>query len=177
MKINLHEDIPDSGLILDISEEPEKIAPLLHGLDFSVEGPVAAHLEIMRTKEGALLTGHLCAALRLTCSRCASEYSLRVEPDFTLYYVVGIETEHEKELHASDLEVTMIPIPELDTDDILISQIAVELPIKPVCGEKCKGLCPKCGIDLNSERCGCVIEEEPVVDTRFAALKGFKVKR
>ncbi len=173
MKINL-EEIPESGLTLDVSEEEERLGPLLHSLDTAIEGPVTAHLEVMRTEEGAYLTGHLSARLRLTCSRCTAEYTLRVEPDFSLYYAVGIETDSEQELHASDLEVTMIPVPELDTDDILLSQIAVELPMKPLCADKCKGLCVKCGVDLNKQECGCVTEEP--IDARFAALKAFKPK-
>ncbi len=173
MKIEF-EDIPDSALTLDISEEAQRIGPLLHGSDFTVEGPVTAHLEVMRTQEGAFISGHLCATLGLICSRCATEYKLRVEPDFSLYYVVGIETDSDKELHASDLEVTMIPAPEIETDDILLSQIAVELPMRPLCSKKCKGLCLKCGIDLNKEQCDCLIEEP--VDARFEALKDFKVK-
>jgi uncharacterized protein len=173
MKI-IFEDIPDSGLQLDVSEEAERIGPLLHGLDAALEGPVTAHLEVMRTEDGAYLTGRVSARLRLLCSRCVSEYALLVEPDFSLYYAVGIETDAEQELHASDLEVTMTPVPELDTDDILVSQIAIELPIKPLCTAKCKGLCLKCGIDRNKDKCDCVTEEP--VDARFAALKGFKVK-
>ncbi|MBE9528360.1 MAG: DUF177 domain-containing protein [Proteobacteria bacterium] len=173
MKI-IFEDIPDSGLQLDVSEEAARIGPLLHGIDAALEGPVTAHLEAMRTDEGVYLTGHVSARLRLICSRCVSEYKLLVEPDFSLYYVVGIETDAEQELHASDLEVTMTPVPELDTDDILVSQIAVELPMKPLCTDKCKGLCVKCGVDRNKEECDCVIEEP--VDARFAALKGFKPK-
>jgi uncharacterized protein len=45
------------------------------------------------------------------------------------------------------------------------------VPFAPLCAETCKGLCPQCGIDLNTGTCSC----EAPVDPRLAALKGLKL--
>jgi len=52
-------------------------------------------------------------------------------------------------------------------------QFYLALPMKPLCREDCKGLCPRCGEDLNVKGCGCVIE---TADPRWEALKTLKQK-
>ena len=56
----------------------------------------------------------------------------------------------------------------IDTDETLIEQILLELPLKHLCKEDCKGLCPKCGKDLNTETCSCDTSDP---DPRFDALR------
>ena len=54
---------------------------------------------------------------------------------------------------------------------MLREQFVLAVPFAPLCREDCKGLCPQCGIDLNTGTCAC---EKPV-DPRLAALKGLKI--
>ena len=64
-----------------------------------------------------------------------------------------------------------LPLSEGDTvdlTDLLIKDIISSLPIQALCSEDCKGLCQKCGVNLNRETCDCDKEQ---VDIRFAALK------
>ena len=56
----------------------------------------------------------------------------------------------------------------IDADDTLIEQIFLELPLKHLCKEDCKGLCPKCGADLNTSPCSCDTSEP---DPRFDVLR------
>lgn len=56
----------------------------------------------------------------------------------------------------------------IDADDTLIEQILLELPLKHLCKDDCKGLCPKCGADLNITQCGCETKEP---DPRFDVLR------
>ena len=55
----------------------------------------------------------------------------------------------------------------VDVDIPLIEQILLEFPTKFLCKEDCKGLCPKCGKNLNVEKCSCVTKE---IDPRLAPL-------
>ncbi len=48
------------------------------------------------------------------------------------------------------------------------------LPLRPLCKEECKGLCPRCGANRNVEDCDCAA---PIMNSKFAALKDFKVDR
>lgn len=56
----------------------------------------------------------------------------------------------------------------IDADETLIEQILLELPLKHLCKEDCKGLCPKCGTDLNHETCSC---DTSIPDPRFDVLR------
>src|SRR4030067_426405 len=60
----------------------------------------------------------------------------------------------------------------LDTTEIIIAQLALEAPMKPLCSIDCKGLCPVCGADRNQGPCG--HENADKTDPRLAVLKGFK---
>src|SRR3972149_1229351 len=61
---------------------------------------------------------------------------------------------------------------EIDLGGYLRELIAMSLPIKVLCGEGCKGLCPNCGVNLNLEECFC---KDNWVDPRFAVLRNLKV--
>ncbi|HEY2030087.1 MAG TPA: DUF177 domain-containing protein [Myxococcales bacterium] len=62
---------------------------------------------------------------------------------------------------------------ELDLRPAVREQILLSLPSAPVCSEDCKGLCPRCGKDLNEGECGC---DRTVMDPRWAALKGIQLE-
>jgi uncharacterized protein len=61
---------------------------------------------------------------------------------------------------------------EIDLSHEIEEQVAMEIPMKPLCSEGCKGLCPACGADLNKETCGCPDDHGNLA---FSALKNFKV--
>jgi uncharacterized protein len=71
----------------------------------------------------------------------------------------------------SDLDVDAITSDELDLKEVVREQILLNLPEQEFCGEDCKGLCQKCGTNLNLIDCKC---EETEIDPRWAALKNLK---
>lgn len=174
MKIKLDE-IPEYGLTLDVHEEGAALNERAGGtLDFSFLEPVKAHLDITKEGRSFFITGDIKASIRLACSRCAKEYDYPYDAPFSAYYERAGKGEKEQELHPADLEVNFIEGDELDTADLLLGQIVLELPMQPLCSEDCKGLCPKCGADLNLGPCNCSTEDK--VDNRFAKLKDLKIK-
>ena len=76
------------------------------------------------------------------------------------------------ELSSDDLETAVYCGSTIDLAGIILEQLVVNLPIKPLCSDGCKGLCPKCGANRNTETCGCVDDD---VDPRFEILKKLKV--
>lgn len=62
---------------------------------------------------------------------------------------------------------------ELDIDELVLDSLMLSLPSKQLCKDDCKGLCPRCGQDLNEGACGCP-EKEP--DPRLMKLKDFKIE-
>ncbi|MBI5644237.1 MAG: DUF177 domain-containing protein [Deltaproteobacteria bacterium] len=175
MKINI-DDISEHGLSVDISEEGRDIEALAGGkLEFSFITPVAAHLDFVRTDGNIHVTGEIKGKIRLNCSRCLKEFDHELNINFTDFFVRGKEEGGEKELKDADLDVSYLEGPELDSTAMLLGQISLEVPIKPLCREDCKGLCSKCGADLNSGECGCDKDEK--TDTRFAKLKDLKINK
>ncbi|MBM4294554.1 MAG: DUF177 domain-containing protein, partial [Deltaproteobacteria bacterium] len=61
----------------------------------------------------------------------------------------------EEELTAADLDVDFISGENIDLQGIVREQIILSMPLKPLCHEDCRGLCPGCGANLNREACTC----------------------
>ncbi len=59
----------------------------------------------------------------------------------------------------------------LETDPLLLEQLQLNVPMKPLCRPDCQGLCPTCGADRNEDACSC---EERSADPRWAALAALK---
>ncbi|MEK6532183.1 MAG: DUF177 domain-containing protein [Deltaproteobacteria bacterium] len=176
MKIAL-QDIPDTGLVLDVAEEAAKLEAIQKGLshaEFKFASPVMMHLEILSTGLDVNVSGDIKTELQFSCSRCLKEFRQAFEGSFNVFYTKQAEKAREKELKPSEIEVNELAADELDTTEIAFAQIALEAPIKPMCNEDCRGLCPSCGADLNSGQCRCGAHEK--TDPRFAGLKDFKIK-
>ncbi|MBP1744819.1 MAG: hypothetical protein H6Q58_1797 [Firmicutes bacterium] len=110
------------------------------------------------------LQGNITGTIELTCSRCLVKYphELNIEVDEKF--------SNDKEALDEDDDVIFIDSDTLDITEIVLSNIILSLPIKRLCKEACKGLCPMCGTDLNNSSCSCMTEE---VDPRLAKLKDF----
>ena len=63
--------------------------------------------------------------------------------------------------------ILLTPDMKLDLDELVYSEVIVSLPMKHLCNEGCKGICPKCGKNLNEGKCGCPEKE---IDPRLSAL-------
>lgn len=82
------------------------------------------------------------------------------------------EEGEEHELVEEELGVVSLLEPLLDTRPIVVEQIHLGIPMKPLCREDCQGLCGQCGADLNEGTCSCT----PAGDLRLAKLAGLRDK-
>ncbi|MEE1330938.1 MAG: DUF177 domain-containing protein [Acutalibacteraceae bacterium] len=94
------------------------------------------------------------------CDRCGAETARTHTIRLNKSLAVSIEGEE------SDSILT-VPDMKLDLDELLYSEVIVSLPMKHLCKEDCKGICPKCGKNLNDGKCGCPEKE---IDPRLSAL-------
>ncbi|NBI67412.1 DUF177 domain-containing protein [Pseudoflavonifractor sp. 60] len=118
-----------------------------------VEGCVTNHA-------GALvLEGTACSVLDLVCDRCGKEFSR--EKVVVLDNLVAQELEDEE-----NDDILLLDGTELDLDGAVTTAFILAMDTKNLCSDDCKGLCAKCGADLNPGPCGC----RPDVDPRLAAL-------
>jgi len=177
VKINIDE-IPKEGLHLDLLEDGagfRDIAGRVEGMGFSFLNPVTAHITIERSQGEVIIFGDMETRLQMICSRCLREFEYPIHSDIDLTLVRALEgVTGERELKREELDISYYKGKELETTDILKEQLALELPVKPLCKSYCKGLCPRCGADLNIGECGCPKEGD--IDPRLARLKWFKVK-
>jgi len=111
------------------------------------------------------------ARVPLTCGRCLEPYTVTVHPSVDARFVPAPATRgEERELGADDLETDVYQHGQLDLTALLETETNLALPMKPLCGEGCRGLCPVCGGNRNVTACAC---ETHVPDPRWAALKGW----
>jgi DUF177 domain-containing protein len=116
------------------------------------------------------LRGRLAAGFELQCARCLEPVKQEVKRDFELLYrPLGTDAGRD-ELSVTDAEAEIgyYQGEGLLLEDVLREQVLLALPLKVVCRENCRGLCPQCGKNLNQEQCSCSTELE---DPRWAALK------
>ncbi|EFI42605.1 DUF177 domain-containing protein [Peptoniphilus sp. oral taxon 386] len=99
------------------------------------------------------------------CDRCLKPLVKEQVSNLKGYFVKNSDMEYED---GADIQYFELCDGEIFLDDIIISQVITSMPFKNLCDEFCKGLCPKCGKDLNEGLCGC--EKTKDVDLRFEKL-------
>lgn len=121
------------------------------------------------------LNGWLAGTMQLACARCLEPVTQDVKRDFDLLYrPQGADAgEPERPVTATEAEISYYQGGGLLLEDVLREQVLLAVPLKVICGEDCKGLCPYCGKNLNLEPCSCA---EPLEDPRWAALKDIRGK-
>jgi len=168
--------IPPEGLSVDEALDPAAVHVV--GEDaFRLEagGRLACRLERV-DGDSVHVRGHLAAGLGLECNRCLAPFTFTVDDDLDLFYLPhqkgseDAEAEEEVELDDHDMVVAYHDGVRLDLGEVVREQIFLSVPAKRLCREDCKGRCPRCGADLNTNPCACPAEEAPA-DARFAALK------
>jgi len=117
--------------------------------------------------------GHLQATLGLECGRCLEGFELRLDQELDLFYLPhraedDDEAEDEVELSDRDVVVAYYQGERLDLGDVLREQLFLALPLRRLCREECRGLCPACGQNRNTAACACPAGAAP--DPRLAAL-------
>lgn len=111
--------------------------------------------------------------MRQECSRCLEPATFSAGGAFAYTLVPEkTETAEDLELSAQELETSYYRGDFIDLAPIICEQIILLAPMKILCTEDCKGLCPHCGVNLNTGSCTCRSKK---VDDRLAVLKKFKV--
>jgi uncharacterized protein len=119
------------------------------------------------------VVGKLATKLQIACARCLEAVPYTVDRSFELLFrpqSVNVGPD-EQEMQDKDSEIAFYEGDGVELKDILREQILLAVPIKTVCREECKGLCPHCGKNLNTGECQC---EQDTADPRWDALKDLR---
>jgi len=137
--------------------------------------PAQANLKIQKVGTEVLIKGTVRAEVQLQCRRCLKDFESSVDASVDVVYhpVEELRDEEKHGLKVEELDMGFYSGGELDLSDLIKEQVVLNLPMKPLCSNLCKGICPYCGGDLNKGDCGCAMKEG---DPRLAVLKKLKGK-
>ena len=137
---------------------------------FQVVAPVALAFDVDRDGRRLRLLGRVGTNLKLVCGRCLEPFVSPVDAAFELMYLPQAVNagEGEVEIGHGDLTSAFYENDEIDLGQLVREQLYLSLPMKPLCTDSCRGLCPHCGVNLNRGECGCT---ETWEDPRLVPLR------
>jgi uncharacterized protein len=140
---------------------------------YRVATPVDLAFDVHKDKESFRLVGQVRAELELSCGRCLEPFRLPVDASFDVRFLPATEVaaEGEREVAEEDLDTSYYENGQIDLNELVREQFYLALPMKPLCREDCRGLCPQCGTNLNSGTCDCA---PGWTDPRLAPLEELK---
>ena len=152
-------DCPGASVPFSVSID---LSDLLYGESHPVSEPVLAEGVVRNTAGVLVMTGSLHTTIHGVCDRCASDFDRFVEFPLDVVLVTELTNEENEDEWVFPLEGDSA-----DLEDIVRTVFVLNLDSKLLCKEDCKGICCRCGKNLNHEACNCQKELDP----RFAALK------
>ncbi len=151
----------------------QDLMPSASGPDFDLK-PVAVNCELARVENQLVLTGRIETVIIMECGRCLEEALLPLKTDFEYLLVPAGEEElpPDRDIPEDEPDVFSYQGESLEIEPLIFEQIVLQIPIKVLCKDGCRGLCPVCGANQNLEACRCVREE---LGSKFSSLKNMKL--
>lgn len=182
MEIHI-EQIKEDGLSLEI-EEPAETFPVLAEMvdkgECEFQAPIRAFLKAQRIQDMVDVRGDIETSVCLPCSRCLHLFEIQIKSIFALTFtqqptdIMDEEEQQEVELSAEDTGLVYFQGEKINLKNTIQEQVVLEFPLKTLCRGDCKGLCPRCGADLNVEHCDC---DRMPTSGKFDVLKDLKLEK
>ncbi len=161
MRLGLSKIIDCPGASVPFSTSID-LSDLRYGTCYPVSEPVIAEGVVRNTAGVLVMTGSVRTCIHGICDRCAAEFSRQEDIPLNVVLVTELASEENEDEWVFPLEGDSA-----DLEEIVRTVFVLNLDSKLLCQEDCKGLCCRCGTNLNNGPCGCQKELDP----RFAALK------
>ena len=157
---------------VEFGPELKQLAPLLCSGRATL---IEEHQGAREVIQDIRVVGKMSTRVEVACARCLDPVRRNVDRSFDLLYrPLGSDAGREEiSVTQAEAEIGYYTGEGVLLEDILREQLLLEVPIKVVCREDCKGLCPHCGQNLNQGSCNCVAQEQ---DPRWDALRGLRDK-
>lgn len=138
--------------------------------DVTAVGTVQVRFDIISGDNLYYCRGRAECDVTMECSRCLSSFTTRLdgEVDFTLLKSGATVGEIEGDSRPENLVTAMVSEFEIKIDDPIREALSLEVPLKSLCAQDCRGLCSQCGVDRNRTECDCKQEE---IDPRWDDLR------
>lgn len=172
-------DIPEDGMEFRASADDKRdvwfrsLIEDAFGEDYPKGGPADLDLYILRTSDNVQVSGTARIALKPTCARCTEAFDknlqVPVHVNLAPHKSMNFEEDEEAEggLDKEDVAFSFYKGEEIELDDIMREIFLLEIPLRYLCEESCKGLCAQCGQNLNLSECKC---KKKAADPRLAVL-------
>ena len=138
------------------------LSDLRYGDSYPVSEPVLASGTVRNTAGVLVMTGEVSTTIHGVCDRCASSFDREIRLPINVVLVTELADEENEDEWVFPLEGDSA-----DLDDIVRTVFVLNMDSKLLCKPDCKGLCCRCGKNLNDGPCDCQKE----IDPRFAALQ------
>ena len=152
-------DCPGASVPFAVSID---LSDLRYGEINPVSEPVEASGMIRNTAGVLMMTGSIHTKIHGVCDRCASDFDADVDMPLDVVLVTEFADEDNEDERVFPLEGDSANL-----EEIIRTVFVLNFDSKMLCDEDCKGLCCRCGANLNHGSCNCQKE----IDPRFAALK------
>ncbi|UCD17613.1 MAG: DUF177 domain-containing protein [Candidatus Zixiibacteriota bacterium] len=151
---------------LSLESEADPLEGAVEGVSF--RDVVKMRINLQKVKEEYYCHGLVSAQIEVECSRCLEMFKTELATEMECV----IKTGEGKPVLSSGVMEECIYLKQnehvVDLTDVVRQALTLALPLKPVCREECRGLCPNCGVNLNEEECDCSEDE---IDERWEGLR------
>jgi uncharacterized protein len=177
------EQIKDKDLFQDFEENVEAFSvfsDMVQNRECEFRESLKISVKAFRIRELFEVEGTFQTRLRMSCSRCLNDFDLPLKSNFALTYTNVLpdmkeaSDEEEVELRVAEIGLLYFRGEEIDLRNGIQEQVVMAFPLRTLCAETCKGLCPQCGANLNRGDCGC---RHASTTNKFAALKKLKLNK
>ena len=161
MRLELRDIVHSPGSTLQFSENVD-LSDLCYGTSYPVSEPAHAEGTVRNTADVLMMKGTITTRIHGVCDRCAADFTRDVEIPIDVVLVEELSNEDSEDEWVFPLEADTA-----DLEEIVRTVFVLNLDSKLLCSPECKGICYRCGKNLNDGPCGCQKE----IDPRFAALR------
>jgi len=161
-----------SGLSNGIYEHHISTEPPMIGLNQPFSGTIEIDAKIDKTARQIYLTTRVSTSGQFECDRCLEEFNQPITGSYAICYVYN---EADARSNPNEEFVTISPdTVNMDLTENIRETILFSVPLKLLCTEACRGLCPRCGVNKNREECTC---SQEVNDPRWQGLQDLMKQR
>ena len=164
VKIDLRQIKPE-GTEISFSEISQDLELVAEGFEFPE--PIEVNLTASKSGDEIIIQGRTATLVEMECSRCLDIFEETMNT--RLQFVIQLLDINEPQFsNDDDFVILSKTAGEYDISNRVRESILLELPLKPLCSDSCRGLCPLCGVNLNETECECTPDK---TDERWDSLK------
>lgn len=167
-------DLPSSGKEFLLDDQEVWNEPLKEfKMDCRIAKPLKSRIFVMPAEGGCLVRGDLSGEVVMPCNRCTEDATIKIDTHFDEFE--EIPQHHNKKDQTEEAHIIFERnAPMLNLAEVAWEQFMLALPPQPLCKNDCKGLCPECGTNLNTDSCSCEKQGE---DPRMSVLRNLTINK